>query len=141
MPKISSLTSIPAIDTANDVLPIVDASTSTTCKVSVATLLAGVGAGVQQLTTSVLDPVNNTYWLIARINANATITRISAQTTSGTCSVQLTTNAGTLGSPLSCSSTLNTSVVSLAITAGNYLKITVSSVSAAVNLCVTIDYQ
>jgi len=55
--------------------------------------------------------------------------------------VQLTTNAGTLGSPLSCSSTLNTSVVSLAITAGNYLKITVSSVSAVVNLCVTIDYQ
>jgi len=46
MPKISSLTSIPAIDTANDVLPIVDASTSTTCKVSVATLLAaGGGSG------------------------------------------------------------------------------------------------
>ncbi len=45
MPKISSLTSIPAIDTANDVLPIVDASTSTTCKVSVATLLAAGGGG------------------------------------------------------------------------------------------------
>lgn len=47
MPKISSLTTIPAIDTANDVLPIVDATTSSTCKVSVATLLAagGVVAG------------------------------------------------------------------------------------------------
>lgn len=45
MPKISSLSTIPAIDTANDVLPIVDASTSTTCKVSVATLLAAGGGG------------------------------------------------------------------------------------------------
>ena len=45
MPKISSLTTIPAIDTANDVLPIVDATTSSTCKVSVATLLAAGGGG------------------------------------------------------------------------------------------------
>jgi hypothetical protein len=99
------------------------------------------GGGIEQLTASWTDPINKTYWLIARITANATIKRISAQTASGTCSVQLTTNTGTLGSAVSCSSTLTTSVVALAITAGNYLKIAVSSVSAAVDLCVTIDYE
>jgi len=99
------------------------------------------GMVVEQLTAAWVDPINKTYWLIARITANATITRISTQTASGTCSVQLTTNAGALGSAVSCSSTLSTSVVSLALVAGDYLKITVSSVSAAVDLCVTIDYQ
>ena len=99
------------------------------------------GMVVEQLTAAWVDPVNKTYWLIARITSNATITRVSTQTASGTCSVQLATNAGSLGSVISCSSTLSTSVVSLALIAGDYLKIAVSSVSGAVDLCVTIDYQ
>ena len=49
MPKISSLTTIPSIDSTNDVLPIVDASTSSTCKVAVSTLLASAGSNAYDI--------------------------------------------------------------------------------------------
>ncbi len=96
---------------------------------------------IEQLTVSWIEPTNKTYWMYARIAENATIKRISAQTNTGTCTVQLVTNAGNLGAAVNCSTTLATSVVSLALVAGDFLKIAVSSVASAGDLCVTIDYE
>lgn len=96
---------------------------------------------IEQLTVSWIEPTNKTYWMLARIAENATIKRISAQTNTGTCTVQLVTNAGNLGAAVNCSTTLATSVVSLALVAGDFLKIAVSSVASAGDLCVTIDYE
>lgn len=96
---------------------------------------------IEQLTVSWIEPTNKTYWMLARIAENATIKRISAQTNTGTCTVQLVTNAGNLSAAVNCSTTLATSVVSLALVAGDFLKIAVSSVASAGDLCVTIDYE
>ena len=95
----------------------------------------------QQLSASWNDPINKTYWLIARADRAYTIKRITAQFASGTCSAQLVNGAGNLGSAISCSSTQATQVVSLSLAAGDFLKITLSSVVSGVDLAVTLDYE
>lgn len=102
---------------------------------------AGGTTGAQQLSASWNDPVNKTYWLINRTDRAYTINRISAQLTSGTCTAQLHTGAGNIGSAVSCSTVQTSSVVSLAIPAGDFLKVTLSSVVGAADLCLTLDYE
>jgi len=98
-------------------------------------------ATTEQLTASWNDPVAKTYWLINRTDRAYTIKRISAQLTSGTCTAQLVTGAGNLGSAVSCSTSQVSSVVSLAIPAGDFLKVTLTSVVSAADLCITLDYE
>jgi hypothetical protein len=102
---------------------------------------APVTATTEQLSASWNDPVAKTYWLINRTDRAYTIKRISAQLTSGTCTAQLVTSAGNLGSAISCSTSQATSVVSLAIPAGDFLKVTLTSVVSAADLCITLDYE
>jgi hypothetical protein len=103
--------------------------------------LAAAVAMTEQLSASWNDPVAKTYWLINRTDRAYTIKRISAQLTSGTCTAQLVTSAGNLGSAISCSTSQATSVVSLAIPAGDFLKVTLTSVVSAADLCITLDYE
>ena len=96
---------------------------------------------IQQLSASWTDPINKTYWLVARADRAYTIKRITAQLVSGTCTLQLVTSAGNLGSSVACSSTQSTNVVSLALAAGEFLKVTLSAVTSAVDLVLTVDYE
>lgn len=102
---------------------------------------APVTVTTEQLTASWNDPVAKTYWLINRTDRAYTIKRISAQLTSGTCTAQLVISAGNLGSAVSCSTSQVSSVVSLAIPSGNFLKVTLTSVVSAADLCITLDYE
>lgn len=102
---------------------------------------APVTVTTEQLTASWNDPVAKTYWLINRTDRAYTIKRISAQLTSGTCTAQLVTGAGNLGSAVSCSTSQVSSVVSLVIPAGDFLKVTLTSVVSAADLCITLDYE
>lgn len=94
-----------------------------------------------QVTVAFESPTAKTYWVNLRADIAFTIKRVSAKTVAGTCSLQLVTDTGNLGSSVSCSTTQVSNTVSLSVPAGAFLKVTLSSVVGVDDLCLTLDYE
>lgn len=95
----------------------------------------------KQVTVAFESPTAKTYWINLRADIALTIKRVSAKTVAGTCSLQLVTDTGNLGSSVACSTTQVSNTVSLSVPAGAFIKVTLSSVVGVDDLCLTLDYE
>lgn len=117
-------------------LPAIDAS-------AVAGTDGGGGAAdpsTLQLTASWEEPANKLYYINPRLDRAYNITRVSAQLGAGTCTIQLFKVGSSISDTIDVTTALGTTVVDIDLSAGDALRVQVTSVSGAENLCIALDY-
>jgi hypothetical protein len=111
-----------------------------------ASAVAGAGSGGEsdpatlQLTASWEEPANKLYYISPRLDRSYTISRVSAQLSGGTCTIQLFKVGSSISGTIDVTTALGTTVVDIDLAAGDALRVQVTSVSGAENLCIALDY-